>query len=491
MLALLAGGSRPTPQGVIAVTDPKVQEKIRFARLTHEDLGEVAKWRSVVMGQIDAIVDEFYAHIARFPAAQAIVTRHTTVERQRGPFTRYIATLFDGKVDDSWVAARTHLGQLHERINLSMSHYSPMFEIIRTHASGAVRKSGGVRETLRFREAFERVVTLDMALVMDALLDARMEKVKQAQGEADRARQAADAFFSELAPVLDAAAARDLSVRVPADRFEGRYQQIGRQVNETLRQISAGWRQVADSSKSVASASNEITAASQSLADASIQQSASIDAVTQQLSEITSVTRENASAAEVTGHALHDARDRAEQGAEGVRRLSAAMTAIAQSSDKTAEIVKTIDEIAFQTNLLALNAAVEAARAGSSGRGFAVVAEEVRRLAARSAEAARSSAQLIEESVARTKEGVALQHEVTASFNDISRKVGEVAEQVDAIVQGSRQQTDAVDLIQANVEEISRSTSHNAATSEESASSAEHLDASARQLAQMVAAYRL
>ncbi|MFK7986605.1 MAG: methyl-accepting chemotaxis protein [Sandaracinaceae bacterium] len=115
-----------------------------------------------------------------------------------------------------------------------------------------------------------------------------------------------------------------------------------------------------------------------------------------------------------------------DRGVESIQRLSEAMAGIQDSAEQTAKIVKTIDEIAFQTNLLALNAAVEAASAGEAGRGFAVVAEEVRTLAQRSAEAAKSTAQMIQESVARARSGMSMNGEVLERLEEIRTHVGAV-----------------------------------------------------------------
>ena len=144
--------------------------------------------------------------------------------------------------------------------------------------------------------------------------------------------------------------------------------------------------------------------------------------------------------------------------------ISAAIEGIRTSSEDTARIIKTIDEIAFQTNLLALNAAVEAARAGEAGKGFAVVAEEVRNLAQRSAEAARSTADLIEESQANAVRGVEVTGRARAMFNDIVAVSAEVAEYVGAASRSAEEQAQGIEQINQAVAQFDAVTQSNAAT---------------------------
>jgi methyl-accepting chemotaxis protein len=180
-----------------------------------------------------------------------------------------------------------------------------------------------------------------------------------------------------------------------------------------------------------------------------------------------------------------------EAGVESMLRLSDAINKIKASSDSTAKIIKTIDEIAFQTNLLALNAAVEAARAGDAGKGFAVVAEEVRNLAMRSAEAAKNTANLIEESVKNSESGVALNQEVLKNLNDINNQVKEVGAVMAEIAEASEQQTHGVEQVNSVINQMNVVTQEVAANAEESAAGAEELSGQAEELKGMVRAFRL
>jgi len=175
-----------------------------------------------------------------------------------------------------------------------------------------------------------------------------------------------------------------------------------------------------------------------------------------------------------------------EKGTESMQRMSQAIARIKQSSDQTGKIIKTIDEIAFQTNLLALNAAVEAARAGEAGKGFAVVAEEVRNLAQRSAEAARTTADMIEGSVKNADNGVAISKEVAESLGEIAEGSRKVNDLVGEIAAASNEQSQGIDQISTAVTQMDQITQSNAANAEESASASEELSAQAEELSRMV-----
>jgi len=174
-----------------------------------------------------------------------------------------------------------------------------------------------------------------------------------------------------------------------------------------------------------------------------------------------------------------------------MERMGASIERIKESSDRTAKIVRTIDEIAMQTNLLALNAAVEAARAGEAGRGFAVVAEEVRSLASRSAQAARTTADLIGEAVRNSEDGVAISREATASFARIAEGARKVNELIAEIATASQEQALGIRQVGDAVGQMDKVTQQNAANAEESASAAEELSSQATELRTMVSRFRL
>jgi hypothetical protein len=236
----------------------------------------------------------------------------------------------------------------------------------------------------------------------------------------------------------------------------------------------------------ITQASGQVSQSSQSLAEGASSQASALEETSASLEELSSMTQRNTETARSANALAKDARVEAEGSQQAMMRMQEAMGSIKQSSEQTAKIIKTINEIAFQTNLLALNAAVEAARAGDAGKGFAVVAEEVRNLAQRSAEAAESTGSLLEESRRNAERGVAASGEVTGLLARIADKVERLAEQVGDVSAASEQQSKGIGQIGTAVNEMEKVTQANAASAEESAAAAEELTAQARELAEMV-----
>ncbi len=199
------------------------------------------------------------------------------------------------------------------------------------------------------------------------------------------------------------------------------------------------------------------------------------------------MTRQNADNSRQADAMAREAQTIAARGVSSVQDMQTAIGQIKNTSDRTAKIIKTIDEIAFQTNLLALNAAVEAARAGEAGKGFAVVAEEVRALAQRSAEAAKNTSELIEESQVSANKGVDVTAQVAGMLEQIDTSVGRVTQLVGEIAAASEEQAQGIDQVNIATAQMDRVTQANAANAEESASASEELSAQARELADMVA----
>lgn len=254
---------------------------------------------------------------------------------------------------------------------------------------------------------------------------------------------------------------------------------VGRGIAAPLQRVIG---RLTTAAQQLTSASGQVAQSSRQLAVGASEQASNLEESSASLEQLARMTEQNAEHAVSANSSMAAVRQAADNSHAAMTDMSQAISQIKHSSDETAKIVKTIDEIAFQTNLLALNAAVEAARAGESGQGFAVVAEEVRNLAQRCAEAARHTANLIERSQQDAEHGVAASGIVEKSLKEITTGVEQVTSLIKHVSTASSEQARGVSQIVQAVSHLDRLTQANASNSEESASISTQLSAHAREL---------
>ena len=283
--------------------------------------------------------------------------------------------------------------------------------------------------------------------------------------------------LAEASAVLKRAAARDITARM-LDSYSGDMAEFKSTLNSAVTNLDEALAQVSGAAEQVAAASEQIRIGSESLAQGAGEQAAALSAIFEELQTLAEVTEQNAEYANAVRGDVEDtsAATRSKKVA-GMRELTEAMKRIEASSSAIVTIVHAMDDVATQTNVLALNAAIEAARAGEYGRGFAVVAQEVRSLSTRSAEAAQSTARLIEEARRHAVSGAAIAQEVTLVMDEIAR--------------GSDRQKEGVDHIRVAMEQVNHATQSVAASSEESAAAAEELQSQAEEMRGLVNGFRL
>ncbi|MBI5833560.1 MAG: methyl-accepting chemotaxis protein [Armatimonadetes bacterium] len=250
--------------------------------------------------------------------------------------------------------------------------------------------------------------------------------------------------------------------------------------------LRAAVSHLSEGAEHVASASSHISTASSQIASGASEQASSLEESTASLVEMASMTQQTADQTKATNSIARQAEEAAARGSEAMGRMNDAIAEIKQSSDETAKILRTIEEIAFQTNLLALNAAVEAARAGDAGKGFAVVAEEVRNLAQRSAEAAKNTGDLIGRSQHNADRGVAVASEVAQMLSAIEAGARQTAQLLEQTVMATDEQSKGIDQISSAVTSMDTVTQAFAASAEEATSAATELSDQAGQLRDLV-----
>jgi methyl-accepting chemotaxis protein/methyl-accepting chemotaxis protein-1 (serine sensor receptor) len=229
----------------------------------------------------------------------------------------------------------------------------------------------------------------------------------------------------------------------------------------------------------VSSAAQQVTSASQALAQGSSEQAATLEETSASAEEINSMTQKNAANARSAAGETESADQLLKETTHKLDQMIGSMNEINASSEKISRIIRVIDEIAFQTNILALNAAVEAARAGEAGMGFAVVADEVRNLAQRSAQAAKDTSGLIEESIVRSQEGKLRLDEVAKCVSKVVDNAARIKILAGEVHLGSQEQAKGIEQIAKAVAQMQLVTQSTAASAEQSASAGEEMSAQA------------
>ncbi|HOO27096.1 MAG TPA: methyl-accepting chemotaxis protein [Lachnospiraceae bacterium] len=266
---------------------------------------------------------------------------------------------------------------------------------------------------------------------------------------------------------------------------------LGQKLYELVEKNNMVLSDIAMASDQVAAGSKQVSDSSIALSQGATEQASSIEQLTASLEEISSQTKLNADNASEANTLAEVAKDTAIEGNGQMKEMQNAMDEINASSASISKIIKVIDEIAFQTNILALNAAVEAARAGQHGKGFAVVAEEVRNLAARSANAAKETTDLIEGSIQKVDAGTKIANSTAEALNKIVEDVAKAANLVANIANASNEQATAISQVNQGIMQVSQVVQTNSATAEESASASEELSSQAALLKESVAKYKL
>jgi len=292
----------------------------------------------------------------------------------------------------------------------------------------------------------------------------------------------------DMAKELEDVAGGDLSFEV---ELLSEADTIGLSLKHMVDNLNSIFAEIQSSSSQVSHGSKQVADGAQSLAQGATEQAASIQELSSSITEIADRTKVNATTANKTSKLSESIKENAEKGSRQMDEMIKAVEDINAASKNISKIIKTIDDIAFQTNILALNAAVEAARAGQHGKGFAVVAEEVRNLASKSAEAAKETGDMIQNSMDKAALGSRIASETAESLTDIVTGISESNQLVAAIAKGSEEQSRGIEHINIGIDQVAQVVQQNSATAEQSAAASEEMSGQSDMLQQLTTQFKL
>jgi len=293
---------------------------------------------------------------------------------------------------------------------------------------------------------------------------------------------------TNIAKELEAVANGDLTVDVEVLSEDD---VLGQSLQNTVINLNFMFGEISSAAAQVTAGAGQIAEGAQTLAQGSTEQAASVEQLSASISEIAANTKENASKAERAATLANTIMANAEKGSRQMDEMTSAVKDINAASQSISKVIKVIDDIAFQTNILALNAAVEAARAGQHGKGFAVVAEEVRNLAAKSAEAAKDTGGLIANSMEKAELGASIAIDTAASLGEIVTGINKSNQIINDIAKSSEEQSYGIAQINMGIDQVAQVVQQNSATSEESAAASEELSGQSVMLKDQISQFKL
>ena len=297
-------------------------------------------------------------------------------------------------------------------------------------------------------------------------------------------------YIGEISHMLESIAEGDLTVQINQE-YVGDFARIRSSLNDILEKLDKTIGQIVVSSESVSGGAAQMSAAAQGLSQGSVEQTGAVEELESTMEEVAGRIKQTAdNAGQVQEQAGEMGRQLIESN-QKMQEMVVAMEKINSSSGEIGKIIKAIEDIAFQTNILALNASVEAARAGEAGKGFAVVSGEVRSLAGKTAEASKSTAALIEHSIAAVEEGALIADATARQLEGAVAQAQEIVGTINDIADDARTQAEAMEQIQSQIGQIASVAQNNSATAQESSATSEELSDQAGLLRQLVQTFRL
>lgn len=473
-------------------------ERLDFIGLGAEQRRDIAALKPVITASLDGSLDAFYKKAKVTPDTAKFFTNEAHIQHAKSMQIKHWSRIASASFDSEYTTAVTAIGRTHARLGLEprwyIGGYALVLEgiinaVVETQLKGFMVEKKG-KKVAKDITVSVKAAMLDMDYSISVYLEALAEERAKVELEQARMKQEQEHVLSLLNTALNHMAQGDMTSRLDGDlpaEFDG----LKNNFNTALAKLSGAFSEIIEESQKISDNTRELTASTDDMARRTEQQAASLEQTAASLEQITTISRQSAQRTEQARDIVKSSAEEAARSRHIVTETVEAMSAIEQSSQKIAQIVGVIDEIAFQTNLLALNAGVEAARAGEAGKGFAVVAQEVRELAQRSANAAKEIRVLIDKSSQDVTTGVSLVSRTGEALNSIGEKVDHIQDHIGAITQAVQEQAVGIREINSAISSMDQLTQQNAAMVEETNAATHGLSDVSNNLAALVSRFNV
>jgi methyl-accepting chemotaxis protein len=473
-------------------------ERLNFMQISTPVQNRLRSVKFIVMGAMPGALDTFYARLREVPETIKFFANEDMIRHAKGKQHGHWDLITNGRLDEAYADAVSHVGEVHARIGLEPRWYIGGYTIVLEkllHAVVTARwpKSRFGRKTGTEKQLAEEVSALVKAtfLDMDMAISVYMAAAEKRRAEAEvKVQSSADSVVAIMGEAMKALASGDLTHRI-GEGIPAEYSQLRLDFNNALERMAGTLSGIQTSSRVINNSIEELSQASDDMSRRTEQQAAALLQTTTALNELAEGVKRTAEGASQVSGAVSAANTGAANSRSVVGEAGAAMGQIEGSSREIGQIIGLIDDIAFQTNLLALNAGVEAARAGDAGRGFAVVASEVRALAQRSADAAKAIKALISTSSSQVAQGVELVRKTGLTLDTIGTNVSQIEGLVSGIASAARNQSGGLSQVSEAVNQMNQAVQQNAAMVEETTAAVHSLRGEIDELTRSIAAFKI
>lgn len=476
-----------------------LSERLSFIKLTPRLQERLRGAKSIIMAALPGALEASYAQIRATPETAKFFSSEEAIRHAKTKQHAHWDLISNGRLDEIYGQAVTHVGEVHARIGLEPRWYIGGYNIVLEQLATALLEArwpksrfGRAKSALR-QQAIEEVCAVAKAMLLDMemAISVYLESSERTRLAVEaRAKESAAAVVKAISDATAALAAGDLTHRI-GDVMPPEYVRLREDFNAALERLSDTLSGVLSTSRTINSSIEELAQAADDMARRTEHQAANLLESTTALNELTEGVKRMAHGAAEADKMAGTVNEGAENSRSVVTEAGTAMGQIEGSSREIGQIIGLIDDIAFQTNLLALNAGVEAARAGDAGRGFAVVASEVRALAQRSAEAAKAIKALISTSSAQVTQGVELVRRTSTTLDGIIGGIGQIDSLISGIATAAASQSSGLGEVNEALGQMNNAVQQNAAMVEQTTAAVHSLRAEVEGLNGSLTAFKL